>query len=369
MTALRLRWFARFEFPDPAEEDRWYQGPDGIGMVIDLLAGTALWSRLDVLGSGYQDGEPLGELAAVKRRVAAGPDVYTLAHGAPRGAAFSDEAELAVTIDVSPGQVDLQVSAEGAELDALGARVLDDVIAVLAGLHDAWRGRANLVWGAAVPVLGPEVVYRRPRPPRAAKSRRPLDAIVDVVARASLASDVFGPVVAESSAIAAATPPAAAARTEHAGLVVLRWVDDPRNLAEVAAAAAAHEVWMTGVIDSEPSLGWNELGDREVIVSSARREPPLRAVDRTAGVAYVDAPAVDAPEAWAPIEALAAAPPAGIHTLVLVAPSRMAMLALADRSRAAGMAKVIYVSGSTLWDADPPGLWLANPGEFNESGT
>jgi hypothetical protein len=55
MTALRLRWFARFEFPDPAEEDRWYRGPDGIGVVIDLLAGTALWSRLDVLGRAGRD--------------------------------------------------------------------------------------------------------------------------------------------------------------------------------------------------------------------------------------------------------------------------------------------------------------------------
>jgi hypothetical protein len=104
-----------------------------------------------------------------------------------------------------------------------------------------------------------------------------------------------------------------------------------------------------------------------VIVASAGPEPPLRAVDRAAGVAYVDAPADDAPDAWAQIEALAAAPPAGIHALVLVAPSRMAMLALADRSRAAGIAKVVYVSGSTLWDADPPGPWLANPVEFNES--
>lgn len=358
MTALRLRWFARFEFPDPAEEDRWYQGPDGVGRVIDLLAGTALWSWLDVLGTGYQDGEPLGELAAIQQRVAAGPEVYTLAHGAPRTAAHSGEAELAVVIDVSPAQLDLEVSAEGAALAALGPRVLDDVIAVLARLHDAWRGRANLVWGAAVPVLGPEVVYRRPRPPRVANSRRPIDAIVDVVAHASAAGGVFARVLAESGAIAAATPPAAATRTERAGLVVLRWVDDPRNLAEVTAAAAAHEVWMTGVIDSEPRLGWNELGDREVIVSSARPEPPLRAVDRAAGVAYIDAPADDAPDAWAQIAALAAAPPAGIHTLVLVAPSRMAMLALADRSHAAGISKIVYVSGSTLWDSDPPGLWL-----------
>lgn len=48
-------------------------------------------------------------------------------------------------------------------------------------------------------------------------------------------------------------------------------------------------------------------------------------------------------------------------------PSRMAMLALADRCRAAGMSKVVYVSERTLWDPDPPGLWLANPARSNES--
>jgi hypothetical protein len=359
----RIRWFSIFRFPDPADEDRWYKGPQGIAAVIDLLASTSLWPELQVFGTGFEYGEPLvKDLAALKQRIASKPDIYIFARGGARAAAHTEEAQVAVEIDLSPSQVELKFQAGDVALERLGRQFLDDVTNIFVQLLQLWRGKTNLVWCAAVPVGQPTFVYPRPRPPRKAVYHRSLNAIVDIVMNGPAPAGSYPFAVAESQAIAAATPPAGVVRSAHPNAVVLRWVDDPRNRNAVALAAGRHEAWMTGLVNTELLSGWNEHGDRQLIVSDGISQRPFWVVDRSKGIGYFEIAAQPdgtvAADDWAQVEALADALPEGVRELALVAPARDAALALAARARSLGINKVLYALDKSVWDPDPSGPWL-----------
>lgn len=361
----RIRWFSIFTFPDRADGGRWYKGPQGIAAAIDLLAATSLWPELQVFGSDFKVGKPLIEsLDTIKQRVASGPDVYVFARGAPRAALYTNEAEIAIEIDLSPFQVELKIALGGGALDRLGARFLNEVTDVFVQLLNLWRGKTYLTQCAAVPFAEPEFVYPRPRPPRVSTHHRWINAIVDIVQIDPVPTGAYPIAVAESRAIAAATPPASVVRSEQAGAVILRWTEDPRDVNDVALAIGRHEAWISGLIETEPAYGWNERGDRQVIVSNGIHQPPFRVVNLTTGIGYFEVAAQPAGlvtvEDWAQVEALANALPDGVRELALVVPTRDAALALAERARSLGINQLVYVQDKSLWDPNPPGPWLAS---------
>ena len=363
LIGYRIRWFSIFKFPNSTGEDRWYRGPQGIAAAVDLLAATSLWPELQVFGSGFKEGEPLtGDLDAIKERVASGPNIYILARGGPRAAAHTEEAEVAIEIDLSPFQVELKIQAGDAALDRLGTQFLDDVTGVFVQLLNIWRGKTYLMQCAAVPFAEPGFEYPGPRPPRVAIHHRWMNAIVDIVQVEPVPAGVYPFAVAESRAIAAATPPDSAVRSEQAGAVILRWVEDPRDRSAVALAMGRHEEWMSGLVETEPRYGWNERGDREVIVSNGIDQLPFRVVNLSTGIGYFEVAAqpngLVTAEDWAQVAALAGALPHGVRELALVVTTRDAALALADRARSLGINKVLYAEGKSLWDPDPPGPWL-----------
>ncbi len=233
----RLVWVIRFTMA----EELWFHDDRYTDPLVELVAKTAWWPKLEVLGSDNSDTgpQPLGPLGQrvdeVQRRIVGGRGRFTLAQGSPRAATYTDESEAFLQIDQAPGYLSLALGASGAALADLKEHALDDVIELVLALRRAWPGKIQLTHASAAP--GGDFSYNRMDPPRAAV--RPLHAI----------ADLFDPAADdEERALAEAAPPAGAKRQEREGLTILRLVDDPSQLAKVQAAAASHERWMADVI-------------------------------------------------------------------------------------------------------------------------
>jgi hypothetical protein len=338
-----VQWNARADLTGQAPDRPWFAEPATLVIAVELLAATELWPLLTVIGQRGEVGVPLGTTSQVLDMIVAGaPCVTVLAAGPPIAAQQLDLAELSISLDVMPGAFGLQIRVEGAALDRLGRAVLDDGIALLCGLHQAWADRARWLDGYAAPFSTGRFIYPRPRPPRAASHS--VRAIVDVCA--------------PGSALAVATTPAGATRSACAdGVVVLRWADDPRDVDAVGRASGRHEAWLASVIETRIADGWNQLGDAHVPVRRIGRAEPFRVLDLAESVAYLD---VALPIDWARVDAIARQLPEGVSELRLIAPSREAALELYPPARVRGIARVMYLSQSgSLWDPDPPGPWLS----------
>ncbi|MBK7539496.1 MAG: hypothetical protein IPI49_29890 [Myxococcales bacterium] len=354
-----LTWHVSFRFPFPAQRDTWYAGPDGAAALVGRLAETALWPLFDVIGSAHELGEPLDHsqagCAAIARQAAAGHRVITLARGDARAAMFVDESELAARLTVRSDALELQLGASGDALQRLGPTFLDEGIDLVADFYHRQRGQVQLAHAVAVPS---GLRYPRPRPPRGA--RRFVAAVVDILAphapRGPIEPRPGFDFVGEAQRLAAAPLPACAERQPRGELLIDRWVADPRDLAAVGRAAGLHERWLAQLVDTTVASGWNERGAQRVALTRAAPHPPFRLVDSATGVAYLDLDehAAEDDARWQ----LAAAPPAGIERVRLVAASHHAALALRPLAQQRGLSGVLYADGQTLWDPAPPGDWL-----------
>lgn len=99
---------------------------------------------------------------------------------------------------------------------------------------------------------GSDFVYPLATPPRVAN--RPLHAVVDVV---DVEVSQYG------AALAAAALPPGCQRTERDGLLILRMVTDPSDLASMQRAAATHEAWIGPLIDAPIDDDWEPPVSRQ----------------------------------------------------------------------------------------------------------
>jgi len=351
---LGLSWFFELRFDDA---NAWCRDPERFDVLLERVAALPWFPDLGVLGVDHEEGQAfegidqLREILTGSQRVTA-----TLVCGAPRAALWINEAELALSLLVAAGRLEIKMLFAEQALRRHRATAIDAMLELITGAFAAWRSQAQLRSGLAFPDPG-SVVYRRVRPPRTAS--RGIDALVDVIdPRAS----------AQSRTLAEASLPSGVQRREQAGLVIARWVDDPSDRAAVAEACSRHEQWIVPLIETGIVAGWNAAGDLQVPLFSHDAKPePLTIFDasRSAGYLFVEVDergGVDDArwKAAAQIARTKALPSRRKLTEVsVVAQDRQAALRIADRAQADGFSKVLYRTGQDeLWDPFPPGLWI-----------
>lgn len=321
-----IQWFVDIRFEEPG------LSRDGgrIRQLLDGLASTRWFGEFDVFAAGHKRGVAFENLDEVQAAIA-GADRGTIifAHGEPRMTLDVHEAEAALALDFTTSMLELRLWFGVRPVAQYKRAVLDDVIALLLALREAWAD-SMVAKGQAFPDPIDSVRYRRTRPQRIAN--RAMNAVVEVIDR-DAPSD--GPPWArDASAMAAAPPPPDAQRIERGRLVVLRWLDDPSDPLALAEACSRHEQWLVGVVQTRLAPGWNEDGDREVVDDA-------KLVEATSEAAWTK-------------------PGAAGRGATLVAGSRSDALALAEKARALGFARVVYRDpGGKLWDPLPPGHWVS----------
>lgn len=241
-----IYWLAAYRFADP----RWYASRAAVDLMVDTVAASPWWNEVDHLGKDAMPGKPRGSVEATRRAVAAGGrECWVFGRGSPGACVFTEQGEAWFRIDVMEGYLEIGAGADNEVLARLGPAVLTGCIDAVLALRDAWKDRAHLQFARAFPVATPSFDYPRVEPRRTASWT--LSSILDIADPTFEPYDDDESLFTESRAIARARPPRGVARTVHDGVVVLRWVDDPRDRAAVAAAAGRHEAWLVNVIPTE----------------------------------------------------------------------------------------------------------------------
>jgi hypothetical protein len=244
-------WTIWFRFA----QDRWVDDRTMTDRVVDAVAQTAWWPRMSVVGVASMPGRRRGSIDNVKDLIAKvghgckGSTRITLAEGDANAAQGLDTASW-FAIDVMPSYLQLGAEASGEALRELGSASLSDVIALSLELNREWKDRAHFQSGVAFPTGE----FARKYPPVLPRhtADRPLHAVVDVLDPTFEAYDGKDWQIAQTRVVAAATPPSDVSRSEHDGVIVMRWIDDPRDPEATMTAARHHETWMRGVIETRP---------------------------------------------------------------------------------------------------------------------
>jgi hypothetical protein len=115
------------------------------------------------------------------------------------------------------------------------------------------------------------------------------------------------------------------------------------------------------VADVKRPDSYSPQGDKLVPVRKSERAP-FTFFDASKGAGYkaimVDPTGPPDEEVWEELCAIAAAPPADLKAVWLIAPLRELAIGLAGRAKAKGFTGVLYPSGDQLWDPRPEGWWI-----------
>jgi hypothetical protein len=276
---------------------------------------------------------------------------------------------VSLVLTITPMALGVDVRVHDAELEARRATVIDDVVAVAAAVRSC-GGIAGLKYGYVSPLVNSKASFPRPRP---RPPRRP--DTISVAAIHETNDQTFHrsehPDAAEGARLlASAELPAPARRTEHDGLMLVRWAEDFSDVAALERGAAAHEDWIGRHLPTTIEGGYNELGDLAEPMQGLEARPPLTMYAPQSRTGYV---AVVIDEQGAPedhyfrlakdLAARRALPDgAAVERVRIVVPLRELAIDFAGEARRQGIDAVLYpADDGTWWNPDPPGDWAYPP--------
>lgn len=349
-----------------AEERDWYTDKTLVTSLVNVVASTSLGPALTHAGV-YGVPRPLKKADALAAAIAKGKEGEFQA----LDAAEEPTANIAVSLGFRDSGLDVIIMVGAEAYRARAATLLGEVEQLGLGICALLRPLgAGLSLAFAHPMARDLYRYPRVRPP-VTHLRLKTDAILelfDVTFHRSEHEDALG---AEVEALASAPVPAGVNRYTQDGLVVMRWIDDLSDDLAVARAAGRHEQWMAGLANVKRSDAFNPHGDKRVPVRKSERAP-FTFFDASKSAGYkaimVDPTGEPDEEVWQELCTIAAAPPADLKAVWLIAPLRELALGLWERAKAQGFAGVLYPSGDQLWDPRPEGWWLdEEPTQGNRS--
>jgi hypothetical protein len=229
----------------------------------------------------------------------------------------------------------------------------------LADLVAAWaRALASEAPRAAISAITPwGAGYDRPVPHR--ESEWPLGAISYLLGRGWHQADPDRASVLR--AIEAAPTGPGIERTAAGDLLRLTFACDVSDPTSVAAARARGERWFSPLVTTRLAPGWNERGDRLVVVVDRDDLEPFTFHDTFNGIGYkamvVDPDTGDVDEPmWSKLAAITETKEAHDGTPIkevrLIVPTRQDAVRLGARARADGIDLVVYPEGDSLWWVD-----------------
>lgn len=362
MTSLRygIAWVIDFKFFDVA----WWRDTAQIAAAVDVLAEARWWREFHMLARGYGDAAPFDSLDEVKAAIATGePAIATVGRGAPSVAVWHDDPDAVLKLEAAASGFHIMFRLMRDSLARHADAVLADTREAVLTLASRWRAAGRLAYCVGFPYPPNQIAYPRVRPPR--RPHRRLDAVLDIV-DPELPPGLVGPIPSDDArALATAPMPSNVEREERDGVVAMRWVQDPTDVAQMAIACAAHERWAAPLLYGEIYEGWNAAGDSEIPIAQRAPAPTLSFIDPASGIGYVEL--ADHAESGVAIDAqlqsARAARAAGVlvdgtalHGVTVIASDRAHALRLAAVAREANLA-VAYRDGDKIWDPFPAGNW------------
>jgi len=343
---------------EPKSADRW--SPAEWQVLFDCIQRHGLW-RDFAFESAFGSGRfrPVTALAQVAKAASAWKaGNHTFNH-------VKDDRHLDqyLNIGVPPNDYRLKFSSRLGPLTDTWPTFLDQAVDALVCLHS---GLAPTNWfRPGMCVWIDNVEYPRARPPRR-----------DTQLRANAVLDAISPAYHEEhdtrrrdaiQAMMSEPLPGGAERFTRDGLVIIRWVDDLINLAEVARQMSRREQWLNRIVQPPVEGGYNARGDQEILPFGLEPHPPLTlyepAFQRGFKALYADAAGnvadAELAEYVGYLQTGKLPDGAPINELFLIAPDRDRALALYNQATALGVSAVYYPAEDGTWlNPRPPGVWL-----------
>ena len=149
-------------------------------------------------------------------------------------------------------------------------------------------------------------------------------------------------------------------------LLLIKWVDDDANEAEVRRGVCERAKWLLNNLTLHIAADYSEQGDRLVFAYGVAEHAHVTFYDEAGEAAYqtavtrkgrIDRKLVTEWKAWLDQHRLPDGSP--LRQLNIILPNRQAALATHDQLRDAGIHKVLYVDDEgTWWDPFPEGDWI-----------
>jgi hypothetical protein len=338
---------------------RWWAEPRHLEQVFRSAREAGLWPD----AAHYRRGSdaPPQEVESAERLLDESATWESATHYVQSGA--DDEPPASLDLEIEPGSLELRYRLDESGVEALAATAVARLIEFTSSVHEALHEAAT--FGPRLLIELYDLPYRRVRPPRYMYPWGQGSA-ANFICRKSFENSEVG-TAQDLERIVRAPMPAGTERSERGDLIILRWVKDLTDPADVARRRSLQEQWFANVLNLRPDSGYNRHGDRVVTALAQEPKPPLTFYDSSSETGYkavalapdgsTDEELFAEMEEWIDAGRLPDGTP--LSQLNLILPSREAALRLRARASAAGFGAVLYIDEEgALWDPSPPGLWM-----------
>lgn len=358
MGSFQLRTVLRFELDD---DSKWFTDKKLVATLVDAVLATDL--ARSITHAGVMSSEkPVKTVEAMRKALVVGKALTVTALDGPA----ANRSSLSINLDLATDQLRTSIVIGGAPLEERRATLLASIESIAIAQLAAMRPLGGLALGFSHP-QGADFEFPRVRPPTTHR-RYEVSALIDFLDLTFHRGDNPAARPDEIKALAAARLPVSARRTEHDGLVIVRWIPSLEDDRAVAIAAGRHEQWMAGAIKVERSSLYNEQGDLVVDLSERVKRAPFTMYDADEDIGYkaiiVDPRGRPDDEVWSEMAAVLARP-GKVKGIRLIVPKRQLAIGLAQRAKTAGFDAVLYPGADDrLWNPQPEGWWIDElPGE------
>jgi hypothetical protein len=337
----------------------WWTDSSTLAKILDVLREQDLWFDFRFFGIEAGKLDPFTTIEEVLAASSSWTNRSYVLHSQREGGFETAFGSPYISFNLKGGELWLQLMVNGSALDNCKATLIENIANFLAQVHVSLKGTARIS-KAFVEQQGLRYPHLRPlRNDYDWKFGHLIDAVDPVC------GEQFPGLRNEVEKIVSASAPQAVKRIQQDSLVIFCWVDNLLDDAVVSQGCKIQERFLIETI-APPILGsLNALGDLQISVNTVAHDP-LTAYDASKQIGYCALIAdndggVNGKE-WGEISEWAKTGQLPDGTMLsevrIIVPYRSAAIALYDRAKANGIAKVLYVDEKgAWWDPFPLDIW------------